>query len=108
MTHTTQSRRIEPRSLTAALIHLADRHAGMPAVLEDLSPSGASIYVDRKLVVGAEVTLIVGDITCTGTVKHLEACDESFLVGLQFQKGKWPEPISYPIHFIKPSDTTED
>jgi hypothetical protein len=104
MTQGTQNRRAEPRALTAALIHLADQHAGMPAVLEDLSPSGASLYVDRKLVIGSEVTLIVGDISVTGTVKHREACDESFLIGIHFENGTWPEPITLPVHWIPASD----
>ena len=72
----------------------------MPAVLEDLSRSGACLYVDRKLDIGASVSLTVGDISCVASVKHVAAHDGIYYIGVQFQNGKWPEPIGVPIHWI--------
>jgi hypothetical protein len=100
MTHATSNRRSETRSLTSALIALTDRGVEMPAVLEDLSPSGACLYVDRKLDIGSRVSLTVGEISCVATVKHIEAHEDIYYIGVQFQNGKWPEPIGVPIHWV--------
>lgn len=72
----------------------------MTGVLEDLSPSGASVYVERDLPIGSQVSLTVGDITCAGSIRHREACDDSFYIGIQFQDGKWPKPVGRVIHSI--------
>jgi hypothetical protein len=104
MRQVTTDRRVEPRALTAALIDITDRHAPTPirAVLEDLSPSGACVYVDRRFDVGAEVSLTVGDVTCTGSIAHRETCGEGFRIGVRFDD-RWPETINRPIHWISPS-----
>ena len=103
MAQTMNNRRVEPRALTAALIKIKGRRSEMAAVLEDLSSSGASLYVERKVRIGDEVSLTVGNFACAATVKHAESCNECFRIGIQFLIGKWPGPISLPVHWIRPS-----
>ena len=93
-----KNRRVEPRALTAALIEVTDERYHMQAVLEDLSPSGACLFVDRKLAVGAKVSLSVGEISREATVKYHDAFENGFRVGIRFDNEKWPEPIRLPIH----------
>ena len=95
-----KNRRVEPRALTAALIEVTDERYNMQAVLEDLSPSGACLFVDRKLAVDAKVSLTVGDITRKAAVKYRDAFENGFRVGIQFENEKWPEPIRLPVHWI--------
>lgn len=100
-----KNRRVEPRALTAALIEVTDQRYDMQAVLEDLSPSGACLFVDRKLAVDAKVSLTVGDVKREATVKYNDPFENGYRVGIQFENKKWPEPIRLPIHWIpKKSD----
>jgi len=95
-----KNRRAEPRALTAALIELTDKRYDMQGVLEDLSPSGACLFVDQKLAVGTKVSLTVGEISRNATVKYRDAFENGFRVGIQFENEKWPEPIRLPVHWI--------
>ena len=105
MRQETSDRRVERRALTAAIIDITDQKTeiALRAVLEDLSPSGACVYIERKLEIGSQVSLSVGDITRTATITHRERCDGGFRLGVQFKDGKWPEPIGIPMHWIEPS-----
>lgn len=72
----------------------------MTGVLEDVSPSGASVYVERIIPVGADVTLRVGNVTSAGAVKRCEPEDDGFRIGIEFHNGKWPQQIGSLIHWI--------
>ena len=97
-------RRIEARSLTAALVQIRDQYEdASTCVLEDLSPSGALVHTDLPFDVGANVILAVGPVAQRSVVRH---CKKSpgggFAVGIQFEDQRWPAPIHFPVHWITP------
>ena len=97
-----RDRRREPRAHTAALALLLQEDLGeLGCVLENLSPSGACVYLNVAMTPGTRGSLHVSDIIRKVTVKHCQSIERGFKVGLQFTDGRWPERVTGPFHWIR-------
>jgi hypothetical protein len=96
-------RRREPRALTAAIAQLVQADlCEAECVLENLSLTGACVYVPTKLATGARASLVVSSVERDVIVKHCSPHARGFKVGLEFVNERWPERIVGPFHWIRP------
>ena len=98
-------KRSEIRALTGAGSSLVLGIDSYTCLLENLSPSGACVYIRFPLNHGVEVSLEVAGTIRAAVVIHCGTCDEGFLIGMQFVGEKWPELINLPVHRIAIPET---
>jgi hypothetical protein len=97
-------RRREPRALTAAIAQLVQADlCEIECVLENLSLTGACVYVQTRLTAGAHAWLIVSTVERNVIVKHCSPHGRGFKVGLEFVNEHWPERVVGPFHWIRPA-----
>lgn len=95
-------RRREPRALTAAIAQLVqDDICECECVLENLSLTGACVYLKVRLETGTQASLIVANIRREVIIKYSNPCANGFNVGLEFADEPWPERVTGPVHWIR-------
>ena len=95
-------RRREPRALTAAIAQLVqDDLREWECVVENLSLTGACVYLKVRLDTDIRATLIVANIQREVIVKYSNPCANGFKVGLEFADERWPERVTGPVHWIR-------
>jgi hypothetical protein len=97
-----RDRRREPRARTAAIARLTQQDRGeVECVLENLSVSGACVYLNTELEPGTLGSLYVSNIVRDVIVEYCNPCERGFKIGLQFTRGRWPEQVIGPFHWIR-------
>lgn len=100
-------RRSEPRYLCADLVKVVVYDTVRPSTtlvanLEDISPSGACIQLERALCVGADVDLVCSKCRMRGKVRHCRFVNIGYDVGVEFlaQEG-WDRSKFEPDHLLE-------
>jgi hypothetical protein len=108
MENFTNERRSEARARTAAVVQIFSKDTEFPGVLENISPSGACLYVEEPIKERTKITITSGLITRTAVVTHVKNSQNGFIVGICFLEAKWPGPITTPVHWINPGTTNRE
>ncbi len=100
-------RRSEPRSMCADMLDVHWRDANgkphiMPAVLEEISHSGACLQLERPLPVGSEVRWDCPGQSFSGCVRYCTYREIGYYVGIQFNaEAKWSRQAYSPQHLLE-------
>jgi hypothetical protein len=79
------------------------------ANLEDLSPGGVSLLLDRPLRQGTRVEFSYSGQTVTGNVCHCTCNDIGWMAGVRFAPDSQWDPMAYPPeHLLDPKAMPED
>lgn len=101
-----RERRAEARLLCADLMEVewtdADGFLTIAcANLEDISPSGACVQVDKPVPGGTVVRLVCDRRRWSATVKYCVYRDTGYFLGLRFQPGeRWDDAEFHPKHLL--------
>ncbi|HEX3875379.1 MAG TPA: PilZ domain-containing protein [Bryobacteraceae bacterium] len=108
-----QERRNEGRMMCADMIELfwrdpsGKRHRTM-ALLEDISPSGACLQLERPITPGATLCWTSQQQRLEGTVRYCVYREIGYFAGVEFEPGmKWSETLYHPQHMFDPSRLLE-
>jgi hypothetical protein len=74
------------------------------AVLEDYSPTGASLYIAVPIEPGVAVTIHTTGESFGAQVLRCEWRDNGYLVGIEFDKPRLEESPFLPDHLVDPQD----
>jgi hypothetical protein len=74
------------------------------AVLEDFSPTGASLYIAVEIQSGAAVTIRTAGESFGAQVLRCEWRDNGYLLGIEFDKPRHEESSFLPDHLVDPKD----
>src|SRR5271155_1181649 len=103
--------RLEGRMLCADLVHVTwlDNAVASTreAVLEDISPLGACVQVERQIPLGVEITIIAEveneSRSLCGVVSYCLYRDFGYFVGIRFlDQAHWSSQVFRPEHMIDP------
>jgi hypothetical protein len=99
-------RRSEPRLMCAELVHVViegDRAThGTVAVLEDISPSGACVQLERAARQGADVEIVCAKCRLKGKVRYCRFFQIGYDVGIEFdERGAWDQRQYEPDHLLE-------
>lgn len=101
-----KERRAEARLWCSDLITVRQEGAKpseWTANLEDISPSGACVQLERAVPVGAILILKFGRRKFRGAVKYCRHDEIGYFAGIQFEPGrKWSREIYEPKHLLDP------
>ena len=103
-----QERRREPRLRCAEMITFEVKDSSkhwrrIQANLNEISPSGACLEVDKPVPADASVRLVCGDFKVIGTVRHCTFQEMDYVVGVEFGEGqKWSRGRFWPKHLTDP------
>lgn len=70
------------------------------AVIEDYSPTGASLFIEVKIEPGIDVTLVTPQETLGAVVRRCERREQGYLLGLEFDKPRNKEGAFIPDHLL--------
>jgi hypothetical protein len=97
-----RDRRRDPRARTAAIAKLTQQDLGeIECVLENLSVSGACVFLNTELAPGTCGSLHVSNIVREMIVEYCNPCERGFKIGVQFKGGRWPEQVIGPVYWIR-------
>lgn len=105
-----QERRTEPRLLCADLMEVEWTEADGSSVtacanLEDISPSGACVQVDKPVPAETMVYLTAERARWVACVKYCVFRETGYFLGLQFEPGvQWRKTDFVPKHLLDPQD----
>jgi|ERR1035438_2010892 hypothetical protein len=74
------------------------------AVLEDYSPTGASLYIDVKIEPGTAVTIRTDWESFGAQVHRCVWRDNGYLLGVEFDQPRMEETCFVPDHLVDPND----
>ena len=103
-----EDRRTQARLLCAELVELAWRnHTGRErrcvANLEDISVSGILLHVENPIAPGMTVTIIHGETSLSGTVRHCTYAGDGYAIGIQLdEQFEWSTRVFRPSHLFDP------
>jgi hypothetical protein len=100
-------RRVELRLLCADVIEVQwktnGRNHRCTAGLEDISPSGACLQLERSLPLLTTVRICHQGAELTGRVKYCSSRDSGYFLGVEFEPGcRWSEGSFHPRHLMNP------
>lgn len=72
------------------------------AVLEDYSPTGASLYMTVQVQPGAAITIRTGQESFGAQVRRCEWRDNGYLLGVEFDEPRDEESLFTPDHLVDP------
>jgi hypothetical protein len=79
------------------------------ANLDDLSPGGVSLLLDRPLPVGARVEFLHSGQMVSGDVRHCTYVEIGWVAGIRFDTDSQWDPGAYPpAHLLDPNSVPED
>ena len=99
-------RRLEKRLLCADIVEVrwssrSGRPCASTALLEDISPGGACLQLEKKLRLGLKVDLQHGNARLSGTVKYCVYREIGYFAGVQFsEKSRWSRRSFRPKHLL--------
>jgi hypothetical protein len=100
-------RRSEPRSMCADMLEVrwlgpSGKTRRLTAVLEEISPSGACLQLERPVPVGAEMRWDCPGQRFAGSVRYCIYREIGYYVGVQFHPGaKWSKRAYAPEHLLE-------
>jgi len=103
----TRGRRNALRSLCADLLKIrwtdsAGSGRRELATLEDISPTGACLKVEKAIPVGTTLTILYPSGAYKGRVRHCDPQMEWYLVGVEFAPGyRWSKEQFEPAHLLQ-------
>jgi hypothetical protein len=74
------------------------------AVLEDYSPTGASLYIPVKIEPGVAITIRTAWDCFTALVRRCEWRENGYLLGIEFDEPRLEETAFLPDHLVDPKD----
>jgi hypothetical protein len=100
-------RRVEPRMLCADVVEVRwktnGRNHHCTAGLEDISPSGACLQLERPVPLLSTVHIHHAEGELTGTVKYCTLRETGYFLGVEFEPGcRWSSGILRPRHLLNP------
>lgn len=110
MAESFRERRAEARLLCADLMQIEwtdERGVAVTACanLEDISPSGACVQLDRFVRPGTAVRLVCARKQWGSRVRYCAYRDTGYFAGLQFEPGeRWDQGEFEPEHLLDPRD----
>ncbi len=107
-------KRRDNRLLCAGLIEL--RWTGTDGVslaaianLDDVSPGGVSLLLDRRLPSGTLVEFTYNGQKVSGAVRYCNPAEHGWIAGVQFgPDSKWDPAVSPPEHLLDPKSIPEN
>jgi len=79
------------------------------ANLDDLSPGGVSLQLDRQLPVGARVEFTHSGQMVSGDVRHCTHVEIGWIAGIRFDPDSHWDPEAYPpAHLLDPNSVPKD
>ncbi len=103
----TRGRRSARRSLCADLLKIrwSDESGASRrelATLEDISPTGACLKVEKAIPVGTTLTILYPSGSYQGQVKHCDPQMDWYFVGVEFSPGyRWSKEKFEPAHLLQ-------
>ena len=101
-----QERRTENRMLCADVLEVHWRDHGvhshcLTALLEDISPSGACLQLEKAIPLGASISWNSSGYEFTGKVRYCVYREIGYFVGVEFAPGlKWSQSTFEPQHLL--------
>ena len=100
-------RRLEPRMLCADMVEVCWKTNGRDrrcsAGLEDISPSGACLQIERPIPLQTKVQLRHEAGELSGKVKYCTSRETGYFLGVEFeQESRWSRRIFNPRHLLNP------
>ena len=100
-------RRFELRMLCADVVELhwkvSGRNRSCNAGLEDISPSGACLQLEKPLPLRTTVRIRHSSGELTGVVKYCTLRDIGYYLGVEFEEGsRWSQGSFHPRHLVNP------
>ena len=78
------------------------RKRKLPAVLEDISPSGACLTLEEPVTLETAVSLLYPEGRYYGRVKYCESQPAGYLAGIAFEPGyRWSRKQFKPDHLLQ-------
>jgi hypothetical protein len=74
------------------------------AVIEDYSPTGASLFIEVKIDPGIEVTIVTPQESLGAVVRRCERREQGYLLGVEFDKPRNEEGAFIPDHLLDPRE----
>ncbi len=74
------------------------------AVIEDYSPTGASLFIEVKIDPGIAVTLVTPRESLAAVVRRCERREQGYLLGIEFDKPQNNETAFIPDHLLDPRE----
>lgn len=97
----TKERRLEGRFLCADVAKMtwSNGNRSVDALLEDISPFGASVQVEEEIQTGTRIGLAIGGARFTGRVTYCIYRDYGFFAGIRFSDDTmWSSAQVVPQH----------
>jgi hypothetical protein len=100
-------RRVEPRMLCADVVKVRWKANGRDhqctAGLEDISPSGACLQLERPVPLLSTVHIRHAGGELTGTVKYCTLRETGYFLGVEFEQNcRWSSVRFHPRHLLNP------
>src|ERR1700682_5697891 len=100
-------RRFELRLLCADVVEVHweanGRNHRCTAGLDDISPSGACLQVERPIPVLTTICIRREGVELTGTVKYCSLREVGYFLGVEFKPGcRWSPDSFRPLHLLNP------
>jgi hypothetical protein len=74
------------------------------AVIEDYSPTGASLSIEAKIDAGAAVTIITAGESFRASVRRCDRREHGYLLGIEFDKPRGEQDAFIPDHLLDPCE----
>lgn len=101
-----EERRAEVRMLCADMVEVSwrdgpGRICSTTALLEDISPSGACLQVDKPVPLGARISWTTAGREYSGAARYCIYREIGYFVGVEFAPGlKWSQTEFEPRHLL--------
>ena len=101
-----EDRRAESRMLCADMIEVSwpdgpERTCSATALLEDISPSGVCLQLEKPAPLGARISWITAGRHFNGRVRYCVYREIGYFVGVEFTPGtKWSQQDFEPQHLL--------
>lgn len=99
-------KRSEPRFMCAELVHIVISHQGKTveeaiANLEDISPSGACVHLEKAVRLGADIEIVCSTCKFKGKVRNCRYAEGGYDVGVAFDQARaWETSRFEPAHLL--------
>src|SRR4051794_13603393 len=107
-----QERRIDDRLLCAELVEVtweeSLRQQRRVANLEDISPSGLCLHMEKPIAIGTRVGVRYGRGEFVGSVRYCLFREIGYFLGIEFgESSRWSTEYFRPQHLLNPCEVTD-